>query len=132
MTKRIDPFKVRKSARKPKKRKGRAIHRFPKAPTESLQERKLRLQLELDKIEALEKHGDLGASVDRIVDLMFVIEQAKAAYSEMDDLVETLLETGETTFESSTGQTIELVDNFDGKNKTWKSVCFQRFSAKLV
>ncbi len=123
MTKRIDPFKVRKSARKPKKRK---------APTESLQERKLRLQLELDKIEALEKHGNLGASVDRIVDLMFVIEQAKAAYSEMDDLVETLLETGETTFESSTGQTIELVDNFDGKNKTWKSVCFQRFSAKLV
>jgi hypothetical protein len=123
MSKRIDPFKVRKSARKPKK---------SKRQTETLAERKLRLQRELDEIEAIENKDGVGESVDRVVDLMFVIEQAKSAYAEMDDLVEQLLETGETTFESSTGQTIELVDNFDDKNKTWKSVCFQRFSAKLV
>ncbi|MDC1300018.1 hypothetical protein N8Z24_00770 [bacterium] len=119
----IDPFKVRKSARKPTK---------IKSHSETLQERKLRLQLELDQIEALEKNDNLGESVDRVVDLLFVMEQAKSAYAEMDELVEKLLETGETTFESSGGETIELVDNFDGKNKCWKSVCFQRFSAKLV
>lgn len=121
----IDPFTVRKS----RKSKSRSI---PPAKTETREERKLRLQQELAAIEAEEQASSLCHVVDRVAELTRITEAAKDAYRELDDLVDQLLESGETSFETSDGQSVVLVDNFSDKNKAWKSVAFQRFSVKLT
>ena len=121
----IDPFTVRKS----RKSKTRSI---PPAKTETREQRKLRLQQELAAIEAEEQASNICHVVDRVAELTVITEAAKDAYRELDDLVDQLLESGETSFETSDGQNIVLVDNFSEKNKAWKSVAFQRFSVKLT
>ena len=120
-----DPFTVRKS----RKSKDKPI---PAPKKETLSQRKLRLQQELAEIEAEEQASNICHVVERVAELTVIIDAAKDAYRELDDLVEVLLESGETQFETSTGERIELTDNFDGKNKAWKSVAFQRYSAKLL
>lgn len=121
----IDPFTVRKS----RKSKSRSI---PPAKTETREQRKLRLQQELAAIEAEEQASDISHIVDRVAELTRKIEETKPAYRELDDLVDQLLESGETLFETSDGQNIVLVDNFSEKNKNWKNVAFPRFSVKLT
>jgi len=121
----IDPFTVRKS----RKSKSRSI---PTPKTETREQRKLRLQQELAAIEAEEQASNICHVVDRVAELTVITEAAKDAYRELDDLVDQLLESGETSFETSDGQNIVLVDNFGEKNKAWKSVAFQRFSVKLT
>jgi len=121
----IDPFTVRKS----RKSKSRSI---PTPKTETREQRKLRLQQELAAIEAEEQASNICHVVDRVAELTVITEAAKDAYRELDDLVDQLLESGETSFETSDGQNIVLVDNFSEKNKAWKSVAFQRFSVKLT
>lgn len=116
--KKVDPFTVRKS-RKPAKKESNA-------------DRIARLRAELAEAEAQEQASNICDVVDRVGELTMIIDAAKDAYRELDDLVEVLLDSGETQFETSTGERIELTDNFDGKNKAWKSVAFQRYSAKLV
>lgn len=114
----IDPFKVKKSRKK----------------KETLHERKLRLEAELAEIEQQEKDAASSVAdvVDRIAELATIIGAAKEAYGELDNLVENLIETGDTEFTTTSGEKLHLIDNFDGKNKAWKSVAFQRYSAKLV
>ena len=123
----LDPFKkVRKTNRKSKD------DPIPSPKKETLSQRKLRLQQELAEIENQEQASNICNVIERVAELTVIINAAKDAYRELDDLVEELVESGETSFETSDGTRIELVDNFDGKNKAWKSVAFQRYSAKLV
>jgi hypothetical protein len=112
-----DPCTVRKTHRK---------------KTESTSDRIARLKAELAEAEAQEQASSICDVVERVAELTVIIDAAKDAYRELDDLVEVLIESGSTEFETSDGARIELVDNFDGKNKQWKSVAFQRYSAKLV
>jgi hypothetical protein len=115
----LDPFTVRKSRKKTTKK-------------ESNTDRIARLKAELAEAEAEKQASSICDVVERVAELTVIINAAKDAYRELDDLVEVLIESGETQFETSHGERIELVDNFDGKNKAWKSVAFQRYSAKLV
>lgn len=119
----IDPFTTRKSRRTSAKKER--------------EEKKLRLQQALAEIEEAEmneaanKNNKIHDTIERIAELTLIIESAKSAYRELDDLVEGLLDYGETTFKTSAGETIELIDNFADKNKNWKSVPFNRFSVKI-
>jgi nucleoid-associated protein YgaU len=71
-------------------------------------------------------------AVDKAVELLVNLEQAKAWYGELDEIIDDMIESGQDTFESSDGVVVTLVDNFATKNKRWKQAAFKRFDLQLI
>ena len=70
--------------------------------------------------------------IDKAVELLINIEQAKAWYAPLDEIIDEMIESGQDTFESSDGVVVTLVDNFATKNKRWKQAPFKRFDLQLI
>lgn len=70
--------------------------------------------------------------IDKAVELLVNLEQAKAWYGELDEIIDDMIESGQDTFESSDGVVVTLVDNFATKNKCWKPAPFKRFDLQLI
>jgi hypothetical protein len=85
---------------------------------------------ELEALKA-EEGNELDQLVSRGIELTAMLEEAKAAYKERDEIIELLLETGETQFEKD-GVMLTLVDNFATTNKAWKSVPLNRFCLEIT
>jgi hypothetical protein len=69
--------------------------------------------------------------VARGIEISQYLEHAKDLYREQDEIIEQLLETGETQFEHKDG-VLTLVDLFTEKNRQWKSVPFNRFTIEVT
>jgi hypothetical protein len=86
---------------------------------------------EIEALEAMAKGEDMSSLVARAIEITSELEQAKELYKERDEIIEHLLETGETQFEYD-DTTLTLVDMFAEKNKQWKSVPFTRFTMEVT
>jgi 5-bromo-4-chloroindolyl phosphate hydrolysis protein len=82
-------------------------------------------------LEALVGEEDVSDIVGRAIEISQILEDVKELYKEQDEIIEQLLETGETQFEHEDG-ILTLVDMFTEKNKQWKSVPFSRFVIEVT
>lgn len=90
-------------------------------------------EAELAKLKTKEQdnHVSIDDLVARGIELTLQLNEVKEWYKERDEIVEQLLETGETSFEHE-GTTLVLEDNFATKNKQWKSVPFSQYELQII
>jgi hypothetical protein len=103
---------------------------FPVRGGKSKADRIAELEQQVAELKA-STNADIDELVQRGIELTIRLEQAKEWYKERDEIVDQLLECGETQFEQE-GVILTLVDNFATTNKAWKSVPLNRFCLEIT